>query len=586
MKETAFFIALALAAVQNASAHNGSISGVVVQSGTNIPIESVQIELSSVPRENPTASSAFETVKTITDDNGRFAIRDLPAGRFRVHWQRDGYFPPDLSDSDNGVQIHIGRGISLNVANDDAGSHGPSANFAAVDLAQDQQLKNLRLPLIPGGVISGSVQDLQGKSLAGARITALMKGYDAGYAFLNEVRSVIADDRGNFRLFGLHPGSYYVRAEHLATSENYSPTLYSYFPGVTTANEAIAVHVNGGAESGGTNFSVQPGAARIFGSTTFTPPSLGSGRKRTDGGTPFPPIVTYFLVPSDDGSVVDPQTVLAWSGVHSPPQNGFEILGVRSNRYQLYAVVESETPTGEYEYYVGRSTVSVGTGDVENISVVIGAESTVNGRVVWMEGGRTPEKVSLSWRLQASVFPESEVLESWDYVNPDGGFKIRALPGLRYDLTVEDLPKNVAVVDIRQKGVSVFDEGIIADAASAVEVLVSGNTGSIDVSVTDSKQQPVRNATVTLIPAGEHRKNRSLYRRAKFDAATSRYLAIDAIPPGEYMVFAWDDIPVDAEMNSEFLREFESRGVPVVVDARKALHVQLPLISRQETAAR
>jgi Carboxypeptidase regulatory-like domain len=586
MRETAFFIALAFAASQSAAAHSGSISGVVVQSGTNIPIANVQIELSSVSTDNPTVSSAFRTLETVTDDSGRFAIRDLPAGRFRVHWQRDGYFPPDLSDTDNGVQIRIGRGIFLNVANDKAELRSPSANFTPVDLGMDEQLKNLTLALIPGGVISGRVQDSQGAPVAGGKITALTIGYDAGSAFLNEVCSVIADDRGDFRLFGLHPGSYYVRVEHQATMENSAPKLYSYFPGVPTANEARSVRVNAGTESGGTNFSVQPGAARIIGSLTFTPPSLGLGRERTDGDAPFPPIVTYFLVPSYEASVVDALPVWARTGVYSPPQKGFEILGVRSGHYEMYAVVESETPGGDFEYYAGRSTVIVGNGDVENISVVIGAETTVSGRILRKEGDGTFEKLSVSGRLQAGVFPEIEILESWDHVNPDGGFKIRTLPGARYDLTVEDLPKNIAVVDIRQKGASVFDEGIIADGAAPVEILLSGNTGSIDVSVMDSKQQPVRNATVALVPTTEHRKNHSLYRRAKFDAATSRYVTIDAIPPGEYMIFAWDNIPDDAEMNSGFLREFESRGIRVVVESRKTIHVQLPLIVTQDTAAR
>jgi hypothetical protein len=74
--------------------------------------------------------------------------------------------------------------------------------------------------------------------------------------------------------------------------------------------------------------------------------------------------------------------------------------------------------------------------------------------------------------------------------------------------------------------------------------------------------------------------NPALYRRAKFDATTSRYV-IEGVPPGEYTLFAWDSIPEDAEYNVAFLREFEDRGVRVVVQAGKSFSVQLPMISTQ-----
>jgi hypothetical protein len=69
----------------------------------------------------------------------------------------------------------------------------------------------------------------------------------------------------------------------------------------------------------------------------------------------------------------------------------------------------------------------------------------------------------------------------------------------------------------------------------------------------------------------------TFYRRAKFDAATSRY-RVAGVPPGEYVAFALDTIPEDAEYNAAFLREFDDRGVRVTVEAGKSVGVRVPMI--------
>ena len=81
------------------------------------------------------------------------------------------------------------------------------------------------------------------------------------------------------------------------------------------------------------------------------------------------------------------------------------------------------------------------------------------------------------------------------------------------------------------------------------------------------------------VPAAEHRRNPLLYRRSIFDVAAAKYPSIRLIPPGEYKMFAWDSIPPNAELNTEFLARFENRGVPVTVRRGESLTVQLPLIT-------
>ena len=52
------------------------------------------------------------------------------------------------------------------------------------------------------------------------------------------------------------------------------------------------------------------------------------------------------------------------------------------------------------------------------------------------------------------------------------------------------------------------------------------------------------------------------------------------IEPGDYRVFAWDDIPADAWLDADFIRPYESRGKLVHVSEGSVATVQVDLISR------
>lgn len=52
------------------------------------------------------------------------------------------------------------------------------------------------------------------------------------------------------------------------------------------------------------------------------------------------------------------------------------------------------------------------------------------------------------------------------------------------------------------------------------------------------------------------------------------------IAPGDYRIFAWDEIPADAWQDPDFIRPYESRGKLVHVSEGQISGVQLELISR------
>jgi hypothetical protein len=96
------------------------------------------------------------------------------------------------------------------------------------------------------------------------------------------------------------------------------------------------------------------------------------------------------------------------------------------------------------------------------------------------------------------------------------------------------------------------------------------------VNARDANGQPVKNATVTLVPTGD--RSRYFTERTR-----SGHSQIEGVLPGEYVLFAWDDIPDGAELNADFMREYEAHGVRILVEPRQSIAVDVPLVSTEDT---
>jgi hypothetical protein len=79
-----------------------------------------------------------------------------------------------------------------------------------------------------------------------------------------------------------------------------------------------------------------------------------------------------------------------------------------------------------------------------------------------------------------------------------------------------------------------------------------------------------------LIPNGDRRENPLIYKRGITNVDGK--VTLIALAPGAYKLFAWENIPNGAELNADFMKEFEDRGIPVTIAAGAQLKVQLPLI--------
>src|SRR5262249_25248235 len=161
--------------------------------------------------------------RTATDSEGNFKLQGLDAGLYRLFANLPGYiFPNPQTDLNNsGVFYHPGDSASLT--------------------------------LIKGGVIAGTVTNIEGQPVVNVGVRAFrIRDADGNKTLLPGVsQPKITDDRGYYRIYGLQPGTYIVVAGGqaayvgLGTASPFANDAPTYAPASTrdTAAEFI-VHAD------------------------------------------------------------------------------------------------------------------------------------------------------------------------------------------------------------------------------------------------------------------------------------------------------------------------------------------------------
>src|SRR5262245_17919563 len=209
---------------------------------TNTPVRRAQVRATSPE----TRSSRLST----TDADGRFELKDLPAGRWTVSAAKGGFVTQQF------------------------GQRRPFESVEPIELVEGQRV-TANFAMSRGSVISGRLSDEFGDPITGARVEVLRSQMSQGRRRLTPVGNVNGqtDDTGAFRVYGLAPGDYFVAASLQAApldgADNpvtYAPT---YYPGTGSVSEAQRIPLTIGMEQTGVNFVLLPvRSVRISGTVT------------------------------------------------------------------------------------------------------------------------------------------------------------------------------------------------------------------------------------------------------------------------------------------------------------------------------
>src|SRR5260370_28097005 len=123
--------------------------------------------------------------------------------------------------------------------------------------------------------------------------------------------------------------------------------------------------------------------------------------------------------------------------------------------------------------------------------------------------------------------------------------------------------------------------------AAPVEVRVGPGAGRIQGTVYKNKnnEEVAASASVTLVPEGRRRSNSEFYRVAMADQ--SGRFVIGGVVPGDYVMFAWQDIERGQYLDPDFIQQYEDSGKPIHVDEGSSKgDVQLLLSTQTRTSNR
>src|ERR1051326_6415050 len=167
------FFALILAGGAGLSERSrvSDLQGIVVRAGGTELVTRANITLQD-------ASGNSRTFTSITSDDGKFIIPGVPPGKYELSVTRPGYVRSDQS----------------------------------LTLEDDPRPRNVIVALNSTGAISGRIFDEFGEPVIGAEVRAMKSFYQRGGRILVPMQSAVTDDRGEYRLFWLPPGSYFVSA--------------------------------------------------------------------------------------------------------------------------------------------------------------------------------------------------------------------------------------------------------------------------------------------------------------------------------------------------------------------------------------
>jgi hypothetical protein len=449
--------------------------------------------------------------------------------------------------------------------------------------------------MTPPGVITGRVFD-RGKPAMRVFVRALRPRYSDGQRSLSVAASAETDDRGEYRLFGLEPGSYFVSAvppgkARLDGAQQVTPAIPSnangnqravsiplaidtldpdvfdpnvyvavYHPGTTDVSSAVALDVRAGETLAATDLRV----ARVL-------PRAVRGTVAVDAGSRSPGAVRVQVVPMFDGTNANVPAVETTTGAFMLPR-------VPPGRYVLAA----QTTDRNSPRLGGVAEIEVGAGDVSGVTIRLGTPVVVTGHV--RIDGRPVGATDPRTMVQLQVVANSGIAGTGAVpvqadgsfsIPPQGGalfpasYRVRVLQGGRtpWVRSIKYGSDDVTYASFR---IEEFDRG------RELEIDISTATATVEATVLDDQRRGVAGALVIAVPDEARRGRSTLFRAATTDGQGRARL--EDMAPGEYRLFATVEIEAAAWQDPSVLKRLEARGELVRLAERGSLAATLRLV--------
>jgi hypothetical protein len=521
-----------------------------VTSDTGRPLRAAQVRLGAV-------AGGVEARTIGTDDEGRYELSDVPAGRYTVMVMHPGYLPLRY------------------------GQRRPRELGRFLDIADGQIVENVDFMLPRMGVISGRVLDETPEPIADATVFAMRWVYFDGRRQLIPTGFgpiVRTDDGGGYRLAGLPPGIYVVLArtgdawsvdEGGAEQMGYAPT---YYLGTTTLSSAREISVAIGQEVANVDFALIPMRTAAI-----------SGTAVDSHGRPFT-TVTLALETRGDGFGSFGAAARAPVGA----DGRFRIAHVAPGQYKLEASTLTANGNTVDPPEVAIVPIDVAGVDIDGVSLVGSTGGSVSGTIV-SDSASLPRLQDVRIRIAPRLMGQQEPLKLGTFgnrtgfaeVKEDGTFAVEHVFGpARIQVT---LPDRWAVKAIRHNGEDITDAAL--DFASGqrltdVQIVLTQRVTAITGQVVDARNTPTADGTVVVFSTDPDKLfEDSRHIRAVRPNRHGRY-EIRGLPPGEYLIAAVDEVDQGDWWDPDFLDRVRPAAAPITLDESATGTQALKLVRR------
>jgi hypothetical protein len=520
------------------------LTGRVVAADNGRPVRRTYVSLSGLPDSQRNAGPNRISVsrKVETDVNGRFDFAHLPAGWYSINL-----------DAVSGF-VRLARPKEATLT--------------------EGQTVEMTVRLERSGAIEGRIQDENGDGLFGTQVQAVRRLNVSGHTALGSSGpSAPTNDLGEFRLFNLPAGEYYVVATYMRSQGRDDPAPLSgyantYYPGSPALRSARAVVVRGGRDSKRVNFTLAP--CRLA-KLSINPVD--------SSGAPLGPGAQMTLTKRDD-------VYLSSSTRHTSQREDGTFLfeGIQPGDYYL---VVTTSGLMEEAVYVN---VSIDEADVSlNVQTNTGAK--VSGRIV-VDGRPAADGDSLSPKASISANPPLGTLGvSYARVpvaraQATGRFE---LAGLRGPMVLSAEIAGGALLSIQRRGEEIAGktlEFVGTETLDDVVVEFTTQVAQVDVTVTSAsargESEPVLLILFAEDPKRWHEGSIQYTRTAAppvSDGAgipPSATTRLTRMAPGRYFIAAIHDIdihPTDVGV----LEKLRPLAVPITLIGGQTAKVTVPV---------
>jgi len=505
---------------------NSSIEGTVINDVTQAPVRQAQVTISA------------NAPPAVTDSTGRFAFRNLAPGTYWLQASHPLFSRPARAMAERPLNVTLG---------------------------QDEQKRDLVIPLTPGATISGTVLDEDKKPLSGCYVQALGFQPRQTGRELSGMPGAPTDSRGQYRIHGLPSGRYYLMAQchkslpaphplmRIGPDTDLPHMRYSveFLPGYPDPNGAGRLMVAAGADLQSVDFQMHPTA-------TVTVRGRFSGDLEALQHNPW-----VQLVPRDP--ILN--HIFQYGGMVDARRNTFRIEAVTPGSYTLRAIANSNE-----RGYQAELPVDIGAQPPEPIEIAFLSGASFTGSIE--VAGDQPQPITNAMiRLMPLNWPVYS--QPYTKVEKDGRFAISGVMPGRWRLQVENVPGYVKSFTIGDQPVSPYGFNVGPASGGVMRIVMGNQMAQIEGTVTGERPEGA-SLWLMAVPNDPERVTAGRFWTTGVDG--SGHFTLNGVEPGKYRLYALAGVePWTVQQNPSILKAIADRGVQLDLDegAKAATQVEI-----------